>query len=130
MSNARDRERYDARLRAQRREERRARAALPVCRRCWEPGHEKADCKAVLLLWTNGPDVMIAGTAERCARIFNDPLGPDSDEDLYSMPAAWKRVDGASVTLNGVSLAPADWADLYGEGFLVVDGELAPRDPR
>jgi hypothetical protein len=127
MTASRERERYYARLR----ERRRARAVQPPswCRRCLRSGHEKADCTALLLLWSDGDDLMIAESPERAARIFNDPLGPDSPEDLYSAPADWTRVEDPLLTLNGVALSPAEWVDLYGEGWLLVDGELAPRDP-
>lgn len=106
-------------------------AVLPVlpCGRCGRRDHERADCTTVLLLWTNGPDVMIAESAARAARVFNDPFGWDSDEDFYASAADdWKPIEG-DLAVNGVTLPAEDWAGLFGEGFLVIDGELAPRDP-
>lgn len=100
-------------MHARRREEQRARRTEPV---------------AELAIWADGPDLMIAVSAERAARICNDPLGPNSDEDLYSSPADWRRVEGV-LELHGEALHVDDWIGLYGEGWLVVDGELAPRWP-
>jgi hypothetical protein len=98
----------------------------PLCVRCYKRGHTWGCCTTSLVLWTTGPDVMIAESAERAARICNDPLGPDSDEDLYSAPEHWRRVEGP-FTVNGVTLAAEEWADLYGEGWLVIDGALVDR---
>lgn len=127
MTDARERERYWAR----RREARRANAkAARLCRRCCRIGHEKADCAVPLFVWTNGPDMIVAESADRVAFIWNQALLPE-DFDLHTKAEDWRRVDEASLTLNGVTLAPSEWAALFGEGWLVVDGELvSPREGR
>jgi hypothetical protein len=111
--------------RKRRERERRTGRPDPTCRRCYRSGHLRTVCPTVLLLWTNGPDVIIAESVAWLVVFFNAPLGPDADEDLYTTAGEWTQVT-EPLTVNGVTLPPEDWASLYLSGFLVVDGELAP----
>jgi hypothetical protein len=105
-----------------------------TCHACWQKGHTRRTCPAPLYLWTNGPDFMIASSAERCARIFNDPLGPDSEEDLYSKPSDWRRIEEKELELvdgdKRIVRPVEDWIFIYREGLLAIDGpNLVRRDP-
>lgn len=125
MTAAMEPERFFAR----RREVRRAQQADVFCRRCYGTGHEKKDCEVPLRIFTNGADVLIAVSSDRAARICNDPLGSDSPADLYSVPSDWTLVEVDTAEINGTKAPPGGWIDLYGEGWLVIDGELVPRWP-
>jgi hypothetical protein len=85
-----------------------------------------------LLIWMNGPDFFIAESGEAADAIFNAPLDPD-DGDRLSRREDWILVEDDPLVLhaNGVPVccSQREWFSLMGEGFLVVDGDLAPRDP-